>query len=83
MFYSLRAMFFALLCPGYRCRRSNCEYDDIQPMIELRLCFIVCINILDYCGKQYANRKTYIIQPRVELHPGFTAHMPCFCIVAP
>ena len=41
MFYSLCAMFFALLCPGYRCRRSNCEYDDIQPMIESHPCFTV------------------------------------------
>ena len=41
MFYSLCAMFFALLCPGYRCRRSSCEYDDIQPMIESHPCFTV------------------------------------------
>ena len=27
-------MFFALLCPGYRCRRSNCKHSMNQSMIE-------------------------------------------------
>ena len=40
MFYSLCAMFFALFFPGYRCRRSNCEHNDVQPMVESRLCFM-------------------------------------------
>ena len=55
-------------------------------MVELRLCFIGRTNILDYCGKQYANRKTYIIQPIVELRLRFTTgtpHFPPLCIWLP
>ena len=47
MFYSLYAMFFALFFPGYRCRRNNCEHNDVQPMVELHPRFTVFVTRFD------------------------------------